>query len=404
MAYDGASHALVAEASGLCHYWMEIATDDKTVAPQRRGSGRSERARRRHHCVLGMLLIYGSTGYTGRLIVAEALTRGLRPILAGRNAEAVRAQAQPLGFEWRAAQIDDPAALDAALTGVTVVLHCAGPFVHTWRSMSDACLRRRAHYLDITGEIAVFEGLAARNAEATAAGVMLLPGVGFDVVPSDCLAAHLARRLPNAARLSLAFRALGGASRGTLSTMVENLGSPGAIRRNGKIVPVPAAWRTRRIDFGDGKLRDATTIPWGDVSTAFHSTGIPNIEVYVSMRPALRRAAIASRWLGPVLRSGLVRRALAARVRGGPPGPSEADRERAVSLLWGEAVASNSERAEARLRGASGYVMTAQTAVHLAAKALRGQIRVGFQTPSRAYGADVILEIPGVTRTDLTPA
>lgn len=349
-----------------------------------------------------MLLIYGSTGYTGRLIVAEALARGLRPTLAGRNADAVRTQAQSLGLEWRAARIDDPTALDAALAGAAVVLHCAGPFAHTWRAMSDACLRRRAHYLDITGEIAVFEGLARREAEARAAGIMLLPGVGFDVVPSDCLAAHLARRVPNAVRLSLAFRALGGASRGTLLSMVEKLGSPGAVRRDGKLVPVPQAWRTRRIDFGDGQLHDATTIPWGDVSTAFHSTGIPNIEVYVSMRPALRRALIASRWLGPVLRSGLVRRTLAARVRRGPPGPSEAERKRGVSLLWGEAAAANGQRAEARLRGASGYVMTAQTAVHLAAKALGGQARVGFQTPSGAYGANVILEIPGVTRTDAT--
>src|SRR5438552_670598 len=113
-----------------------------------------------------MLVIYGSTGYTGRLIVAEALARGLRPVLAGRNAVALRAQAEPLGLEWRAAAIDDTSALDTALAGAAVVLHCAGPFAHTWRAMSDACLRHKAHYLDITGEIAVFEGLAARDAEA----------------------------------------------------------------------------------------------------------------------------------------------------------------------------------------------------------------------------------------------
>ena len=349
-----------------------------------------------------MLLIYGSTGYTGRLIVAEALAHGLRPILGGRNAQAVRAQAEPLGLDWRAARLEAPAELSAALAGTSVVLHCAGPFVHTWRAMSDACLRAGAHYLDITGEIAVFEGLARRDAEARASGIMLLPGTGFDVVPSDCLASHLAGRLPNAVRLSLAFRALGGASRGTLTTMVENLGSPGAVRRDGRIVAVPQAWHTRRIDFGDGKLRDATTIPWGDVSTAYYSTGIPNIEVYISMRPALRRAAIASRWLGPVLRTAIVRRGLAAWVRRGAPGPSEAERSRGASMLWGEAVAANGERAEARLRGASGYVMTAQTAVHLAAKALSGEAPSGFQTPSRAYGADVILEIPGATRTDVT--
>lgn len=351
-----------------------------------------------------MLLIYGSTGYTGRLIVAEALARGLHPTLAARNADAVRAQAHALGLEYRTARIDDPGALDAALAGAKVVLNCAGPFAHTWRAMSDGCLRNRAHYLDITGEIAVFEGLAARNAEARAAGIMLLPGVGFDVVPSDCLAAHLARRLPNAVRLSLAFRAPGRASRGTLLTIVDNLGAPGAVRRNGKIVPVPPAWRSRQIDFGDRMLRDATTIPWGDVSTAFHSTGIPDIEVYVGIRPAMRRAVIASRWLGPVLRNGFVRRVLAEIVRRGPAGPSDAARERDVSLLWGEVVAADGRRAEATLRGASGYVLTAQAAVHLAAKALGGTTREGFQTPSRAYGADVILEIPGITRTDITPS
>src|SRR5262245_43200382 len=95
------------------------------------------------------------------------------------------------GLDWRASGLDDARGLDGALAGATVVLHCAGPFASTWRAMSDACLRARAHYLDITGEIAVFEGLATRDAEARKAGVMLLPGVGFDVVPSDCLAAHL---------------------------------------------------------------------------------------------------------------------------------------------------------------------------------------------------------------------
>ncbi|MDA1081727.1 MAG: saccharopine dehydrogenase NADP-binding domain-containing protein [Gemmatimonadetes bacterium] len=350
-----------------------------------------------------MLLIYGSTGYTGRLVVAEAIARGLRPTLAGRSADAVSAQAELLTLKWRCAAINDAAALDAALEGATAVLHCAGPFAHTWRAMSDACIRNRVHYLDITGEIDVFEGLAARDAEARAAGIMLLPGVGFDVVPSECLAAHLARRVPDAVRLALGFHASGGISRGTLTTVVENLGSSGAARVNGKIVAVPPAWRTRRIDFGDGKLRHATTIPWGDVSTAYHSTGIPDIEVYTSMRPALRRMMVASRWIGPALRSGFLRRTLAARVRRGPAGPDEEARARSKSMLWGEAVAADGRRAEATIRCASGYTLTAQTAVHIAAKVLTGAAPAGFQTPSRAYGADLILEIPGATRTDVTP-
>ena len=348
-----------------------------------------------------MLLIYGSNGYTGRLIVAEALANGLRPVLAGRSADALRAQAEPLGLEWRTADIGDAAALDAALDGVTVVLHCAGPFVHTWRAMSDACIRNHVHYLDITGEIGVFEALASRDAEAKAANIMLLPGAGFDVVPSDCLATHLARRLPHATKLSLGFLAIGGASRGTMLSVVEGLGMPGAVRRNGQIVAVPPAWHTRRIDFGDGKLRDATTIPWGDVSTAFHSTAIPDIEVYMSMRPSMRRVMIASRWFALLLRTATVRRYLAARIRREPAGPDDAARARGASLLWGEAVTADGHRVESRLCGASGYTLTAQTAVHLVAKALGGNAPVGFQTPSRAFGPDLILEIPGVRRTDV---
>jgi short subunit dehydrogenase-like uncharacterized protein len=287
-----------------------------------------------------------------------------------------------------------------------VVLHCAGPFVHTWRAVADACLRagargRPVHYLDITGEIAVFEALAARGPAAAAAGVMLLPGVGFDVVPSDCLAAHLARRVPGARRLALAFRALGVPSRGTLATMAENLGRPGAVRRGGRIVAVPPAWRTRLVDFGDGRPRPATTIPWGDVSTAWHSTGIADVEVFMAMPPALRRAMRLSRLVAPLLATGPVRRFAAARARAGAPGPDAAARARGVSLLWGEAVADDGRRAEARLRGPEAYALTAAAAVRLAGRALSGDAPPGFQTPSRAYGADVVLALPGVERTDV---
>lgn len=351
-----------------------------------------------------MLLIYGSAGYTGRLIVAEALARGLKPILAARNEGAVREQAAQHSLGWRVASLDDPASLDAALEGVTLVLHCAGPFVNTWRAMSDACLRNRAHYLDITGEIAVFESLARRGREAEEAGIMLLPGVGFDVVPTDCLAAHLARRLPGATHLRLAFHAGGGISRGTMLTMVENLGSPGAVRRDGKITPVPPAWKTRRLDFGDGRQRSVTTIPWGDVSTAFYSTGIPNIEVYTSMPPALRRMAKVSRWIAPILRTRSVRDMLGKRVRSGEPGPDDQQRARSSSLIWGDARTEDGQRVECRMKTGSGYTLTARTAVHIAARVLSGESKPGFQTPSLAYGADLVMEIPGVSRQDGTAA
>src|SRR5580765_143373 len=142
------------------------------------------------------LLLYGANGYTGELVARRAAAAGVPVVLAGRNAPAVAALAAELGQDHRAFALDDAAALDRALAGITVVLNCAGPFSRTAAPLVAACLRARAHYLDITGEIAVLEALATRDAEARARGIALLPGAGFDVVPTDCLAAHVARRLP----------------------------------------------------------------------------------------------------------------------------------------------------------------------------------------------------------------
>lgn len=347
------------------------------------------------------LLIYGAYGYTGALVVREAVAAGLRPVLAGRDASALAALATPLGLTWRAAALDDAPALDAALDRIGVVLHCAGPFVHTSRPMVDACLRRSVHYLDITGELAVFEALAARDAEAKERSVTLLPGVGFDVVPSDCLAAHLAQRLPTATQLTLAFRTVGGVSRGTSTTMAETSGEGGAVRRGGRIVTVPAAFRSRMIEFAPGEHSPAVTIPWGDVSTAYHSTGIPNIEVYLAMSAAMQRSLRVSRWLAPVLRFGPIRRRLVARARTSAAGPGESARARGGSRLWGEARDDEGRSVRARLLAPEAYTLTSRTAIAAARRVLGGGVATGFLTPSLAFGADFILEQRGVTREDL---
>ena len=351
------------------------------------------------------LLIYGANGYTGRLIVKQAVARGLRPILSGRNANEIIAIAQENGLDSRPAPLDDPQALDAALAGCQVVIHCAGPFSKTSRAMVDACIRNRVHYLDITGEIAVFEALASqkRSDEAKAAGVLLLPGAGFDVVPSDCLAAHLHRRLPSATWLTLAFSGGTGLSRGTANTMIENVARGGAVRRAGKITRVPAAWRERDIDFGD-RVRHTVSLPWGDVSTAFHSTGIPNIEVYTAAPASAIRGMMLSRYFGWLLATPPAQSFLKGRIRAGAPGPSDNQRAKAEARLWAEAWDDDGNRVQSRLRAPDGYTLTALTTVAAAEKVLAGGAKPGFQTPSRALGADFILEIPGTEREDVTPA
>jgi short subunit dehydrogenase-like uncharacterized protein len=345
-------------------------------------------------------LLYGSYGYTGRLIVERARAAGLTPLLAGRDGATLATQAAETGLPHRAFALDDTAALDAALRETRVVLHAAGPFSRTSRPMVEACLRTGVHYLDITGEIAVFEAVAARNARARAAGVMLLPGAGFDVVPSDCLAAHLKRRLPTATRLSLAFQGIGGISRGTMTTMMENIGQGGAVRRGGRITRVPAAYRSRMVDLGRGPV-SVTTIPWGDVSTAFHSTGIGDVEVYTRVGASARRGMVASRHLGWLLGSAPVQALMKRRIQSGPPGPTPEQRARGMSLLWGEVEDDAGGRALARMRTPEGYTLTAMTSVEAVRRVLAGDAPAGFQTPSRAYGADWVLEFEGVERVDV---
>ena len=343
-------------------------------------------------------LIYGANGYTGELITRFAAERGLKPILAGRNEAKISELAGKYGFEYRVFSLDDTAKLDAALNEVDMVLHCAGPFSITSLPMVKACLRNRKHYTDITGEISVFETCAAMDAKAQEAGVMVMPGVGFDVVPSDSLARHLKDRLPTATHLSLAFYGMGRISHGTQATMTMNVGKGGAIRKDGKITGVPAAWKTREIDFGE-VTKTGVTIPWGDVSTAFYSTGIPNIEVFTIVPPSNLKMMKLARYLGWLLATGPVQSYLQKKIPAG--GPSDAEREKGRTLLWGEASDADGNKVESRLQGPEGYTLTAIAALNIAEKILAGNFTPGYQTPAKAYSADLILEIAGTSRQDV---
>jgi short subunit dehydrogenase-like uncharacterized protein len=343
-------------------------------------------------------MIYGANGYTGDLVAREAVRRGLSPILAGRNAEAVGGLARELGLQSRAFSLDNPQASAEALYGVKAVLHCAGPFVHTSAPMVAACLATGAHYLDITGEIPVFETVLAQGEAARKAGVALLPGVGFDVVPTDCLAARLARALPDAAELVLAIYVGNGTlSRGTLKTMIESLPHAGAIRRSGRIVPVPIAWDAREIDFGgQAGRRWTTTIPWGDVSTAFHSTGIPNIRVYSGTPPkTIRRMKRLAPFL-PLAGWGPVKRLAQSWVERKVTGPSAELRETARVHLWGEVKSPAGKTVTSTLETPEAYRFTALAAVESVQRLLAGKVPPGAWTPSKAFGADFVTELPGV--------
>jgi short subunit dehydrogenase-like uncharacterized protein len=347
----------------------------------------------------GPWLLYGANGYTGELIARLAVAHGHHPILAGRRADAICALSDELALPRRLFDLEEPAHVDEGLAGMSLVLHCAGPFSRTSQAMADACLRSRTHYLDVTGEVAVFEALAARGREARDAGVMFLPGCGFDVVPTDCLALHLKHRLPKARRLTLGFEARGRASRGTALTALEGLHRGGLVRRGGVLTPVPSAWKTRTIDFGRGPSK-AITIPWGDVATAWYSTGIPDVEVYMASHAGLRLFSRVSRWLGPILASGPVQGLLRQHLAAEPRGPSDEERRREQAHVWGEVEDGDGRRRVSRLVTPEAYDFTARAALASVGRVLEGAVRPGFQTPSLAFGADFVLGIEGVTRQD----
>lgn len=342
-------------------------------------------------------LIYGANGYTGELITRFAAEQNLKPILAGRNQAKIESLAKQYDFDFRVFSLEETEKLDAALQETEFVLHCAGPFSLTSKPMVEACLRNKRHYLDITGEIAVFEMMARLDKKAIEAGIMIMPGVGFDVVPSDCLAKHLKDRLPTATNLTLAFYGMGRISHGTQATMTMNVGKGGAIRKNGEIQSVPAAYKTREIDFGEVK-KTGVTIPWGDVSTAFYSTGIPNIEVYTVMPASNLKMLKMSRYIGWLLATKPAQNYLQKQIPAG--GPNDEERAKGKTLLWGEASDELGNKVESRMQGPEGYTLTAQTALKISGKILNGNFCAGFQTPAKCYGADLILEIEGTKRTD----
>lgn len=343
-------------------------------------------------------MIYGASGYTGRLIVEQALDEGPRPILAGRSAARIEALAKETGCPFRVFTLDRVEAAALNLEGVAAVLNCAGPFAETAEPMIEACLQSGTHYLDITGEYGVIEHAARQHQRAVDAGIVIMPAVGFDVVPSDCLAAQLAVALPTACELELAFAAFGGMSSvspGTATTALAHLGQGGLARIDSKIQRVPVAWQTAKIPFPSGE-RDAVTIPWGDIASAYYTTGIPNIRVSMALPAEQIRGMRRWRWLLPLARlwpiQWLGRRWIKRTVRG----PSPSDRAQGHAEFWGRVTDSQGRTAEATLTTPEGYTLTAATALAIVQRVAAEGVPPGFSTPAKAFGGAFIEQIAGV--------
>lgn len=343
-------------------------------------------------------LLYGANGYTGKLIAQLAKEYGLKPILAGRRAEVLEPLAKELNTTYHVVDLADTAKLESVLKEVPLVLHAAGPFNKTAKQMIDACLKTNTHYIDITGEIVVYEMAKKYNDAALKVGIMLMPGSGFDVVPTDCIALFLKNKLSDAIELKLAFASIGGGlSHGTAITMAQGMGEKSAERKDGKIVRVPLGHKGMWVDFGVKKLF-VMSIPWGDISTAYSTTGIPNIVTYTGSSPKTFRMLKFQFLYNWLLRTSFMRNKAKKKINNKAAGPSDERRAKSKGLVWGEAKNANGQIAQARLIGPDGYTLTAHTSLIIAKKILAGNFKPGYQTPAGCYGADLVLEAPGIIR------
>jgi short subunit dehydrogenase-like uncharacterized protein len=346
------------------------------------------------------ILIYGGTGYTGRLIAEHARNLRHSPVIAGRTASRVQALAATLGVPGRVIALDQPEILDNALGDVDVLINAASPFAQTVSPLIESCLRTRTHYLDITGELPVFRRAFCYDEPARKAGIMVMPGVGLGVVASDCLAMHVAACVPNAKYLRIALLRPDSFSRGSFRSALALSNSRVTIRRNGRLVSVPVGRLQRAFDYGDGK-RESVAVSWADVFTAYYSTGIPNIEAYFEADFTLRAIYQLTAGIADTLRLAPVKHWLNVATRAWPEGPSAQRRQMEKCVIVAEAEDSWRRRSSARLETADGYSFTAEAAIAISQRVARGDFLPGFQTPAKVYGADFVLAFTGARREQL---
>jgi len=314
-------------------------------------------------------MLYGAAGYTGSLIAQHAHERGHRPLLAGRSAAGITALAEQLDLPHRVLTLEDPAALSAALDGVDLVLNAAGPFLHTAAPLAEACLAAGAHYLDIGNELQVFRTLYGLDQRAQRAGVAIIPGAGFGVVATNCLARYLSAAVGGAEHLDVAARAATARpGPGIAASVRANLPYGGWTRRAGRLHPQPLGSGMTTITLPDGPCH-VLPFPTGDLEAAFQATGAPDITAY---SPVPADPAVAD-----------------------PRAPAEDYR----SFGWARATGPDGTTAEAVLQTGESYAFTAAASIRAVEEALTRSPR-GALSPAIAFGADFILTIPGTTRID----
>ncbi|WP_214346997.1 saccharopine dehydrogenase family protein [Pseudomonas congelans] len=324
---------------------------------------------------MSTLLIYGATGYTGRMAAERARALGLNVEIAGRNQQRLASLAAQLGVNYRVFDADQA---EGFLSGISVLLNFAGPFVQTAEPLMRACIKAGVDYLDINAEINVYRLAERLGAEAAANQVMLLPGVGWDVVPTDSLAVQVAGRVQGPTALNIALQVPGSMSRGSAMSVSEIIGAGLLARIDGELVATPDA-EPRHFDFGQGPVL-CVPLSFGDLVTAWHSTGIRNIAMFVHIAgDAFPQGDLSQLPDGPT------------------PEQREAHRARAVV----EVTDAKGAIARSIIETVNGYTYTPLAAVEAASRVLNGERQPGFATPARVFGGGFAESIAGTLVTDM---
>ena len=342
-------------------------------------------------------MIYGAYGYTGELLSEEAIRRGYKPILAGRSAEKLRTLANKLNLDQVVIDLKDEEFLIKSLNEVDLILNAAGPFKYTSEPIVKACLKTGTNYLDITGEIPIFEQNFKYDEPAKAEEIVIMSGVGFDVVPTDCLAKYISDKVSNASELEIGIVGIGSPSRGTLKTMLEYISDGRLIRRNGELIRYEKSNGPRTIHFPD-KERSLVPISWGDLSTAYRTTGIPNITTYMPFSKPMTfmikgsKTKDSENWKKNI-------NGMKSWIEKNVHNPDERARMKGHSYLWAQAMNDNGEKKEAWLETMEGYRFTSISGIKAVEKVFELEPR-GALTPALAFGSDFILEFPETKRYD----
>jgi len=343
-------------------------------------------------------ILYGANGYTGVLLAEQAIKKGLNPIIAGRSKEKIVPIAERLDLEYLIFDIDNENILINALQDHDLILNAAGPFKYTSKSIVNACLKSKTHYLDITGEIPVFEENFKLNQQAIDSDIVIISGVGFDVVPTDCMAQYISNKIDDPIQLDIGVAGVDNLSRGTLKTMIEYFTSGSLIRRNGNLMIKKKGEYLNKIRFHD-KERKVIAVSWGDLATAFKTTKIPNITTYMPPSSSLLKLLNSAEINTEGNFQNIDLKKVSTWIEKNIYGPDEKVRLEGTSHVWVSVSNNAGNKAEAWLETIEPYRFTYLSGIKAVEKVFELDLK-GTLTPSQAFGYNFILEFPDTKRYD----